>query len=278
MKELVIALGAAVFGLVGTVVGAVLASRSAKAGADKNAETVQRQVQDQAAAEQAHWLRQQRLSAYEGFLEAWDECLRITRASHHPSSSEADDLEPLREASARVEERARRIALLGPQEVTQAAESLARTMRQNVDVADRFIQAAAGGISGLDQGSDAYLAAQTAVQSALEDYQEHVRQLQALMADARERGEDLNTLDGHPLLAEVLASGNRLRELRREALDAIQGDFDVLAGLTAHAQGMVGLFQRNEAASEVSREQFTTAVRRALDPTPSTRSSPASPR
>jgi hypothetical protein len=70
VDELLIALVAAVFGLAGTVLGAVVAARATKVGADKNAETVRRQVADQAGAEHAHWLRQQRLNAYEGFLEA----------------------------------------------------------------------------------------------------------------------------------------------------------------------------------------------------------------
>lgn len=77
MKELIVALVAAVFGLAGTVVGAALTARAAKKGAVLSAQATLQQVHDQATVDQSHWLRQQRLQAYEGFLAAWDECLRL---------------------------------------------------------------------------------------------------------------------------------------------------------------------------------------------------------
>ncbi|MGW7343343.1 hypothetical protein [Streptomyces sp. NPDC054854] len=107
MKDLVIPLLVAVIGLAATGLGAVVGARSTRFGAEKNAEPVRRQVQDQGAVEQGHWLRQQRLGTYESFLEAWDECLRITQTpvdAHDPDSTSLDEL---RSAAGRMAGRAR---------------------------------------------------------------------------------------------------------------------------------------------------------------------------
>ncbi|MFJ9590127.1 hypothetical protein ACIRSD_41380 [Streptomyces acidicola] len=83
MTDFVVPLAIAVIGLVATGLGAVVGARAAKFGAEKNAEAVRRQVQDQGAVEHGHWMRQERLNTYESFLEAWDECLRIPVIQHH---------------------------------------------------------------------------------------------------------------------------------------------------------------------------------------------------
>lgn len=60
----------AVIGLAATAVGALIGARSAKFGAERNAEAARQQVRDHGAIEHGHWLRQQRFDAYESFLAA----------------------------------------------------------------------------------------------------------------------------------------------------------------------------------------------------------------
>ncbi|WP_147972794.1 hypothetical protein [Streptomyces sp. col6] len=261
VDELLIALVAAVFGLAGTVVGAVVAARAAKAGADKNAETARRQVEDQATAEHAHWLRQQRLTAYEGFLEAWDECLRLTRASADPHESDPPGVEPLRAAAGHMAERARRIALLGPPAVTQAAEELAETMQQDVDATAEFLREAEAGTLVLD-GRPGDI---DGVHAATKAFTNKADQLRELLAGAQESGE---SVDGHPLLAEYLEAGNRYQTVSQETLGDLQANLDQLASLADQATAVVDLLRRNQAAREASREQFTAEVRAALGTPP----------
>lgn len=256
-----IALVAAGFGLAGTVLGAVVAARATTAGADKNAETVRRQVADQATAEHSHWLRQQRLNAYDGFLEAWDECLRLTQTSSDSRNGDLPSTDPLRDAAGRMAERARRIALLGPPEVTESAEDLAETMQQDVDATAKFIEAAEIGHSAMGERP----ADIAAVQAATNDFQERTGQLQELLATAYEHGE---SVDGHPLLSEVLESADRHRAASQKALGDLQANSDQLSALLDQASEMVDLLKRNQAARELSREQFTTAVRKALGTPP----------
>lgn len=135
-----VALVAAGCGLLGSVLGSGVTAWAAKAGADKSAETVLGQTHDQAANEHAHWLRQQRLSACEGFLDAWDECTRTRKElarrteGSQPGASRAD----LSRSASRMLERAIRIAILGPGEVSQAAESISEAMLKNIEREDEF--------------------------------------------------------------------------------------------------------------------------------------------
>jgi acetyl-CoA carboxylase carboxyltransferase component len=76
VTEFTTALVAGLIGLIGTGTGAAATAWAAKIGAIKNIEAARGQAQDQATHEHAHWLRQQRLVAYEGSLDAWDECTR----------------------------------------------------------------------------------------------------------------------------------------------------------------------------------------------------------
>ncbi|MFF9788369.1 hypothetical protein [Streptomyces nigrescens] len=261
MDELVIALVAAVFGLAGTVLGAVVAARATKAGAEKNAETVRRQVEDQATAEHSHWLRQQRLNTYEGFLEAWDECLRLTQASSDACNGDLANVDLLREAAGRMAGRARRIALLGPPEVTQAAEDLAETMQQDVDASAEFMQATEVGLSALGE-SPVDVAA---VQAATEDFEERGQQLQDLLTGVSESRE---TVDGHPLLAEYLESVDRYGAASQAAVRDLQANSNQLSELVDQASALVHLLTHNQAARELSRKQFTVAARKALSTRP----------
>jgi hypothetical protein len=158
-------------------------------------------------------------------------------------------------------ERARRIALLGPPAVTQAAEDLAETMQQDVDATANCIRAAEAGVSVLNESP----ADVEAVHAATEDFVQRAGQLQELLAGAHERGE---AVDGHPLLAEYLESAGRYRAASRESLGDLQADVDQLSGLMDQASVVIDLLRHNQAAREVSREQFTAEVRKALGTPP----------
>lgn len=82
-----------------------------------------------------HWLRQQRLQAYEGFLAAWDEYLRLIASAGLPEDSGSPGANPLKEAADRMAEPARSINVLGPAEVDQTAEEFAESIRRDVDIA-----------------------------------------------------------------------------------------------------------------------------------------------
>ncbi|WP_405788215.1 hypothetical protein [Streptomyces sp. NBC_01367] len=266
MKDLVIPLLVAVIGLAATGLGAIVGARSTRFGAEKNAETVRRQVQDQGAVEHGHWLRQQRLGTYESFLEAWDECLRITQApvdAHDPGSTSLDEL---REAAGRMAERARRIALLGPAEVTQAAENLTEGMQEDVEASTRFIRASQAAISAVD-GRPVHT---EAVVEATEEYRQRSAQLAGLMDAYRAQGRDLRDLDGHPLLADVMQSIAQFLQVSGEARGALQENVERLSATLGEAEAMLDVLTRNREARELSRERFTSAARQALGtpPTP----------
>ncbi len=158
-------------------------------------------------------------------------------------------------------ERARRIALLGPPEVTQAAENLAETMQQDVDATAKFAQAAEAGHLAMDERP----ADVDALQMTMEHFEERAGQLQELLSTAHERGE---SLDGHPLLSEVLASADQNQAAFQEALGDLQANSDQLSALVDQAAAVVDLITRNQAARELSREQFTAAARQALGTPP----------
>ncbi|WP_146057520.1 hypothetical protein [Streptomyces sp. SM12] len=140
MDEGTVAVIAAGCGLLGSLLGAAFTAWATKAGADKSADAVRGQAYDQAANEHAHWLRQQRLSACEGFLDAWDECTRRRKelarpaeeGQHRPHHAE------LHQAATRMLERARRISILGPDEVAKSAQSISDATMENIEKEDRF--------------------------------------------------------------------------------------------------------------------------------------------
>lgn len=142
MDEGIVTLIAAGCGLLGSILGAAFTAWATKAGADKSADAVRGQANDQAANEHAHWLRQQRLSACEGFLDAWDECTRRRKELARPA--EEGQHRPLRtelhEAATRMLERARRISILGPEEVAQAAQVISDATMENIEREDKFGQ------------------------------------------------------------------------------------------------------------------------------------------
>ncbi|MFJ6444783.1 hypothetical protein [Streptomyces sp. NPDC091649] len=139
MDEGTVALIAAGCGLLGSILGAAFTAWATKAGADKSADAVRGQAYDQAANEHAHWLRQQRLSACEGFLDAWDECTRRRKELARPEDGQhKPHRAELRQAATRMLERARRISILGPDEVAQSAQSISDATMENIEKEDRF--------------------------------------------------------------------------------------------------------------------------------------------
>lgn len=82
-------------------------------------------------------------------------------------------------------ERARRIALLGPAEVTQAAENLTEGMQEDVEASTRFIRASQAAISAVD-GRPVHT---EAVVEATEEYRQRSAQLAGLMDAYRAQGE-----------------------------------------------------------------------------------------
>ncbi|MBD3007903.1 MULTISPECIES: hypothetical protein [unclassified Streptomyces] len=266
MKDFAIPLVIAVIGLAATGLGALVGARATRFGAERNAETVRRQVQDQAAVEHGHWLRQQRLNTYESFLEAWDECLRITQASAAVHDPDSTGLEDLREAAGRMAERARRIALLGPEEVTRTAEELTETMQEDVAVSTRFIEVAQAATAAVDSRA----VPADAMADATEEYRQRTEQLGELMRSYRDQGRSLRDLDGHPLLGEVMRSIEQYRHASREARGALEENLARLSGTMEEASAMVAVLTRNKQARELSRERFTSAVRQTLGTPPMT--------
>lgn len=264
MKDFVIPLLVAVIGLAATGLGALVGARAAKFGALKNAETVRRQVQDQGAVEHGHWLRQQRLNTYEGFLEAWDECLRLTQAPGNAHEPDYAVLDGLREAAGRMGERARRIALLGPEEVTRAADELAEAMQEDVEVATRFMEASEAAIAAVD-GRPVPV---EALDEATDEFERRTEQFGELIRTHRDQGRDLRELDGHPLLREAMNSMEQYRRASGDAQGALLQNAEQLSAITDEAVAMLDVLNRNKAAREHSRERFTSAVRKALGTSP----------
>ncbi|MFH8902542.1 hypothetical protein ACH4HG_40125 [Streptomyces coeruleorubidus] len=264
MKDFVIPLVIALIGLAATGLGAVVGARAAKFGAEKSAEAVRRQVQDQGAVEHGHWLRQQRFSTYESFLEAWDECLRITQASAADDAQDSTGLEDLRLAADRMAERARRIAILGPPEVTRAAESLAETMQEDVKVAVQFIEVTQAAIAAVDGQP----IPTEAVSEATDAYRHHCQQLVELVTDHRSQGRDLRELDGHPMLRAAMESMEQYRLRSGEAREALSANVERISAAASEAFSMADVLTRNREARELSREEFTSAAREALSKTP----------
>ncbi|MGW7487153.1 hypothetical protein [Streptomyces sp. NPDC054786] len=251
MKELVLALVAAAFGLAGTVVGA----RAAKKGALISAQVALQQVRDQADVDQAHWLREQRFQAYEGFLAAWDECLRILHSVGLPGDSESPGPNPLKEAAGRMTERARRIDILGPSEVAQAAEELADSIRRDVDIATELLKILE---SYVPAGRRIANETGPAMSAAAEAMNEATRQMQEMVAEPEEIG---RVPQGAAALFE---SFERAEELAEAAISRGNADLEEFEGFLERAAVIVDDLKRNQAARERTRDQFTTAARHTL--------------
>ncbi|MFF5144140.1 hypothetical protein ACFY6U_31170 [Streptomyces sp. NPDC013157] len=259
MKELVVALVAAVFGLAGTVVGAVVSARAAKKGALLSAQATLQQVHDQASVDQAHWLRQQRLQAYEGFLAAWDECLRIIDSAGLPGDSGSSGANPLKEAAGRMAERARRIDILGPAEVARAAEELANSIRRDVKIATKLKELTMSTVPTATERLTTETA--PAMAAAREAMQSAARQMQELVAQANESDRPLHE---DPRTAAILVSVEQAQEIARAAIIHVREDNEGFSAYLAQAAVIVNELKRNQQARAGIRERFTAAARQTL--------------
>lgn len=132
-----------VFGVIGAAIGGLAAAWGTRTGAERAALAAQRQVRDQAVAEHLHWLRQQRLEAYEGFMRAYDSFARVATNSLLAAERRSEsgqsrriplsaDLPSGSEVAAMgeqvrvMEERSARISVLGPPPVEECAVALTR--------------------------------------------------------------------------------------------------------------------------------------------------------
>lgn len=259
MKELVVALVAALFGLAGTVVGASLSARAAKKGAVLSAQVAIQQVRDQATVDQAHWLRQQRLQSYEGFLEAWDECLRLIDSVGLPGDSGSPGANPLQEAAGRMAERARRIDILGPAEVARAAEELAASIRRDVGIATKLKELTE---STLPTATDRMTNETTpAMAAASEAMREAATQMRELVAEASESGRPLHE---DPRAASIFESFERAQELADTAISRANKDGDEFEAFLSRATAIVEDLRLNQEVRVGIRERFTTAARHTL--------------
>lgn len=191
-------------------------------------------------------MRQERMNAYESFLEAWDECLRITQTSADAYSSDSADLEPLRVAAGRMAERARRIAILGPPIAARLAAE---------------VQDATAEMDGRPIDNDA-------VSEATAEFQRRSRDVANLVASHREQGRDMRELDGHPMLHGLMESMQQYRRASGAARDALTENFERLSAASEQAFAMGDELIQNRKEHELSRERFTSAARTALSTPP----------
>ncbi|MFI0238228.1 hypothetical protein [Streptomyces sp. NPDC016845] len=105
---------AAVFGLVGTVVGGLAAIWGAKVGAERAAQAARQQAVDQAEFERSHWLRQQRLELFAEFLARSREWQKIALASEKAFES-PESRENYREEMAGISDLFSRLILITDQ-------------------------------------------------------------------------------------------------------------------------------------------------------------------
>ncbi|MFG7946612.1 hypothetical protein [Streptomyces cacaoi] len=256
MSETLVALIAASFGLIGTIVGSVATARATKAGANKSAEAMLTQVSDQANNEHGHWLRQQRLTAYEIFLDAWDECTRTRTmlARSSPATDEQCDSlrEELRKAASRMLEQSRRLSLLGPDKVTQATATIAKATLANIEREDKFGRTTKETLKRL-KGQ----------QEKLEEIPDpptldHER-IGDILASAHDIGElkEKYTIDELEEVVARLEDANMRIQKKGEVLYKISE-----IGKEAHdrAQNFLMNFERNIQVAEESRERFVRIV------------------
>jgi hypothetical protein len=108
------AVWAGVAGLVGAGIGGAGAVWGAAIGGRRTVEAAERQAQRAAAAEHQHWLRQQRYEAYQALT------LLVEEAMSGPTPTAADVLE----TTSRVRAAVSAVAVLGPNEVSNAAVAM----------------------------------------------------------------------------------------------------------------------------------------------------------
>lgn len=122
MDQGIAALVAGLTGMVGAlggaVAGGVAAVRGARIGAEKAFEAGRQQVQDQAAVELSHWLREQRREAYVSFIR---EIQVVIDAAKAVTTMEHDQLMNFNRSIEDLKVAGNSITLMGPQEMIEAA-------------------------------------------------------------------------------------------------------------------------------------------------------------
>lgn len=121
MDQGLAAVWAGAAGLVGAGIGGAAAVWGAAIGGRRTVEAAERQAQRTAVTEHQHWLRQQRFDAYQELMTAAEP---LTNRGHTVS------WEAGRLGTEKVENAIRRVNLLGPQEVREAAVRLHHPMNQ----------------------------------------------------------------------------------------------------------------------------------------------------
>ncbi|NUK09178.1 hypothetical protein HRW18_14430 [Streptomyces lunaelactis] len=136
MNEGLAAIIAAVFGLVGAVVGGGAAVWGARIGSHKTAEALLEQTRIQALAEHGRWHQQTRLDAYEAFivaitdasnaLLAWQRAIAGGDASEMPADV-VDGMFAMSRASTRVD-------VAGPASIARLAESISEEIMAGMNM------------------------------------------------------------------------------------------------------------------------------------------------
>ncbi|MFJ9021629.1 hypothetical protein ACIRPU_16875 [Streptomyces sp. NPDC102259] len=141
MDEGLVALIAAGVGLAGAIGGAAIggyaAARGARIGAETAARATARQVQDQAAVDHTHWLRERRLEAYQEFLKAYEQCAEVMNAilkqlAGEPDPSDLPDFAVLDPCTLALYRIYFLIRMLGPEEVRREASNVRHGYQDHV--------------------------------------------------------------------------------------------------------------------------------------------------
>lgn len=142
MDQGIVALATAGVGLIGAIGGAAIgglaAARGARIGAETAARATARQVQDQAAAEHLHWLRERRLEACRDYLALYDEYARAAGTYSRlldgdQGSIGASELGNMGPATSALLKAYFQIRLLGPDALRQAALQIQRVQQDHFD-------------------------------------------------------------------------------------------------------------------------------------------------
>lgn len=168
-------------------------------------------------------------------------------------------------------ERSRRIALLGPEEVTRAADQLTETMQSDVAVTTKFFEVVQVTVAATDSSPRP----EDAFEQTTNEFVRRTEAVTALLQANSGQGGSLRDLDGHPKLVEAMRTGQLYRRASEEALQALRVDAQQLADAAEHAATVVSTLTKNKAARELSRTRFTVAVQRALGTPPTTAENPA---
>lgn len=156
-------------------------------------------------------------------------------------------------------ERARRIDILGPAEVAQAAEELADSIRRDVTIATKLKKLTEAKLPSAAERMTNETA--PAMAAAREAVQETRRQMRDLVGETNESGRPLHE---DPRTAELFANFERAQEVADAAIARAHEDGDRISAFLDQATVIVDELKRNQEARAYTRERFTTAARHTL--------------